>query len=71
MRPPTERSIWRNDSKCHESRAELFQARATECYQAAQKSKDPKVKQNFMELMASWTELAARVEDLDRNRLKS
>jgi hypothetical protein len=28
----------------------------------------PAVKQNFMYLVASWTELAARVEDLDWSR---
>jgi hypothetical protein len=44
------------------TRPERFRVKALECYVAAQKEKDPKTREAYLELMRNWRELAEEIE---------
>jgi hypothetical protein len=44
------------------TRPERFRIRALECHLAAQKEKDPKTREAYLELMRNWRELADEIE---------
>jgi hypothetical protein len=44
---------------------EEFRVNAIACYVAAQKAKNPEIKEIYLELMRSWRELADRVERIE------
>ncbi len=50
-------------------RPELFRAKAVECQIAAQKAKDPDVKETYLELMRGWHELANEIEHFEHTWL--
>jgi hypothetical protein len=51
------------------TRPERFRVNAIECYVAAQKAKDPEIKEIYLELMSTWRELADRVERIEHSWL--
>lgn len=44
------------------TRPERFRVKALECCVAAQKEKDPKTREAYLELMRNWRELAEEIE---------
>jgi hypothetical protein len=54
-----------------ELRADLFRARAAECFAAAEKVETLAVRRAYLELRRGWRELADEIEHLDRSRLKA
>lgn len=44
------------------ARADLFRTYASECAAAAQNAKDQNIRQDYLELMGGWHELANQVE---------
>jgi transposase len=48
------------------SRVDMFRRRAAECVEQAQLAATDSAKQTFLELARHWTELADRVEAMDR-----
>jgi hypothetical protein len=50
-------------------RPELFRVKAVECQIAAQKVKEPGVKETYLELMRGWRELADEIEHFEHTWL--
>ena len=44
------------------TRPERFRVKALECYVAAQKAKDPKTRDAYLELTRNWRDLADEIE---------
>ena len=51
------------------TRPERFRVRAMECVIAAQKAKDPEIREAYLELMRGWRELADEIEHFEHSGL--
>jgi len=51
------------------TRPERFRVKALECYAAAQKAKDPKTREAYLEMMRNWRELAEEIEQFEQTWL--